>query len=502
MEEMMEYEYYAHINKQQQHQQKEQQQTQLSVSDVHQRRRPKKKPLSIHDAAQAGDVKSLQSKLEEDTGLINSRNPIMTETPLHRAAASNEVDAVKFLLEWQGAEKVELETKNTYGETPLHLAAKNGCTEAMKLLLQHGAYIEARANNGMTPLHLAVWYSVRADTVAPVEALLEYDANVSAKDNEAQTPLSHLPKSPSNDKLRNLLQVQLDKQQSNEGHSIIAALEAALQPIVGLEHLKLQLRRWAKGTLLNEKRRALGLHVPKRQPPHMCFLGNPGTGKTMVARILARLLHSMGVLTTDKVVEVQRTDLVGEFVGHTGPRTRTKIQEAEGGILFVDEAYRLMPVQSGTDKDYGVEALEEIMSVMDSGKLVVIFAGYTEPMQRLFGANQGFQRRVTRFFHFDDFSTKEIAQIVYMKLAEQTESSLIYGFKLADTCSEDALAKLLENLTTEKQRQQLNGGLVWPLLVNAREHLDERLDLDCCDPNDLVTITMQDLEAGLQLLPP
>jgi hypothetical protein len=179
-----------------------------------------------------------------------------------------------------------------------------------------------------------------------------------------------------------------------------------------------------------------------------------------------------------------------------------QIQEAEGGILFVDEAYRLMPVQSGTDKDYGVEALEEIMSVMDSGKLVVIFAGYMEPMQRLFGANQGFQRRVTRFFHFDDFSTKEIAQIVYMKLAEQTESSLIYGFKLADTCSEDALAKLLENLTTEKQRQQLNGGLVWPLLVNAREHLDERLDLDCCDPNDLVTITMQDLEAGLQLLPP
>jgi len=95
---------------------------------------------------------------------------------------------------------------------------------------------------------------------------------------EAQTPLGHLPKSPSNDKLRSLLQAQLDKQQSNKGHSMIAALEAALQPIVGLEHLKLQLRRWAKGTLLNEKRRALGLHVPKRQPPHMCFLGNPGTG--------------------------------------------------------------------------------------------------------------------------------------------------------------------------------------------------------------------------------
>jgi DNA primase catalytic subunit len=144
MEEMMEYEYNAHINKQQ-HQQKEQLQTQLSVSDVHQRRRPKKKPLSIHDAAQAGDVKSLQSKLEEDTGLINSRNPIMTETPLHRAAASNEVDAVKFLLEWQGAEKVELETKNMVRNSffglshllSLKLCLTNVGSSLSHILLQH-----------------------------------------------------------------------------------------------------------------------------------------------------------------------------------------------------------------------------------------------------------------------------------------------------------------------------------------------------------------------------
>jgi AAA+ superfamily predicted ATPase len=138
--------------------------------------------------------------------------------------------------------------------------------------------------------------------------------------------LSHLPKSPSNEKLRGLLQAHLDKQQSNKGHHMIAALEAALKPIVGLEGLKLQLRRWAKGTLLNEKRRALGLHCPARRPPHMAFLGSPGTGKTMVARLLAELLHMVGVLKENKVVEVQRTDLVGEFVGHTGPRTRIKVR--------------------------------------------------------------------------------------------------------------------------------------------------------------------------------
>lgn len=167
----------------------------------------------------------------------------------------------------------------------------------------------------------------------------------------------------------------------------------------------------------------------------------------------------------------------------------------------MDEAYRLMPVQSGTDKDYGIEALEEIMSYMDTGKVVVIFAGYAEPMQRVFGANEGFCRRVNRFFHFDDFSPKEIAQIVQVKLHEQTEGSLIYGFKLSADCTEDAIAELLQKNTTERQRHLLNGGLVWPMLVNAREHLDERLDLDCDIADELVTITMHDLEAGLQLIP-
>ncbi|XP_057867458.1 ribulose bisphosphate carboxylase/oxygenase activase, chloroplastic isoform X2 [Cryptomeria japonica] len=400
-------------------------------------RRTRSRPSSIHNLAQSGDLINLTKKLQDSPSLLNDRNPI----------------------------------------------------------------------NGMTPLHLAVWYCLRAEDCSVVETLLQYHADVNAKDNEGMTPLGHLLQGPSNQKLQSLLQFHLDEQRKQKARLALedskgklAELELELSKIVGLHELKLQLRTWAKGMLLDEKRRVLGLKIATRRPPHMAFLGNPGTGKTMVARILGKLLHMVGVLPTDNVTEVQRTDLVGEFVGHTGPKTRNKIKQAEGGILFVDEAYRLIPNQKADDKDYGVEALEEIMSVMDSGKVVVIFAGYAEPMKRVINSNEGFCRRVTRYFFFDDFDSRELAEIVHLKIHEQLEDSLLYGFKLHPTCTIEAISDLLKNNTTEKQRKELNGGLVGPMLVNARENLDLRLDLDCCDAENLVTITLEDLESGLRLI--
>lgn len=177
-----------------------------------------------------------------------------------------------------------------------------------------------------------------------------------------------------------------------------------------------------------------------------------------------------------------------------------QIQEAEGGILFVDEAYRLIPMQKSDDKDYGLEALEEIMSVMDNGKIVVIFAGYSEPMKRVIGSNEGFCRRVTKFFHFNDFNSEELAQILHIKMNNLAENSLLYGFKLHPNCSIEAIAALIERETTERQRKETNGGLVATMLVNARENLDLRLSFDCIDTEELLTITLEDLEAGLCLL--
>lgn len=465
------------------------------------------KPATIHAYAQSGDLVAFQRLLRVNPSLLNERNPVMAQTPLHVSAGHNRADIVKFLLNWQGPDRVELEAKNMYGETPLHMAAKNGCNEATKLLLAHGAFIEAKANNGMTPLHLAVWYSLRAEECLTVKTLLEYNADCSAKDNEGMTPLNHLSQGPESKKLRELLRQHLEEQRRrraieacSESKAKMDELENEISNVVGLHDLKVQLRKWAKGMLLDERRRALGLQVGPRRPPHMAFLGNPGTGKTMVARILGKLLHMVGILPSDKVTEVQRTDLVGEFVGHTGPKTRRKIQEAEGGILFVDEAYRLIPMQKADDKDYGLEALEEIMSVMDSGKIVVIFAGYSEPMKRVIASNEGFCRRVTKFFHFNDFNSDELAEILHIKMKNQAVEGLLYGFKLHNSCSVEAVAAMIEKETTEKQRKEMNGGLVDTMLVNARENLDLRLSFDCIDTEELLTITMVDLEAGLRIL--
>lgn len=465
------------------------------------------KPDTIHGFAQSGDLNSLHKLLIDNPSLLNDRNPVMGHTPLHVSAGYNKVEIMKLLLNWQGPEKVNLEAKNMYGETPLHMAAKNGCNEAAKLLLSLGASIEAKANNGMTPLHLAVWNSLLGEDHSTVKTLLEHNADCSAKDDEGLTPLNHLSEGPGSEKLRKILQQCLEEQRRqkaleacSQAKAKMDLLESELSKMAGLHELKLQLRKWAKGMLLDERRRSLSLKVAPRRPPHMAFLGNPGTGKTMVARILGKLLHMVGLLPSDKVTEVQRTDLVGEFVGHTGPKTRRKLQEAEGGILFVDEAYRLIPLQKSDDKDYGLEALEEIMSVMDSGKVVVIFAGYSEPMERVISSNEGFRRRVTKFFRFEDFNSEDLAKILHLKMAMQAENSMLYGFRLHTSCTVDAVAALIEGTTTEKQRKEMNGGLVEPLLVNAREILDMRLGYDCIDTDELLTITIEDLEAGISLL--
>ncbi|GER29625.1 AAA-type ATPase family protein [Striga asiatica] len=271
--------------------------------------------------------------------------------------------------------------------------------------------------------------------------------------------------------------------------------ERELSRIIGLESLKSQLRRWAKQMLIDEKRRSLSIQIGQRKPPHMAFLGNPGTGKTTIARLIGKLLHMVGSIPSNKVVEVQRTDLVAKYIGQTGAQTRAKIKEAEGGILFVDEAYRLMPTKLQTN-DYGKEALEEMMSHMDKGNIVVIFAGYREEMQRVISANPGFRRRVTKFFYFDDFTCRELAKIAHLKMRDNT--SPLYGFRLHESCTVARIAEKLKQESSVEQRREMNGGLVDLMLVNARESLDGRIDVSCKDINTLLTITLEDLVAGLR----
>jgi probable Rubsico expression protein CbbX len=189
-----------------------------------------------------------------------------------------------------------------------------------------------------------------------------------------------------------------------------AVLDELDRDLVGLAPIKQRIRDIAALLVIDKLRLNVGLAA---QTPslHMCFTGNPGTGKTTVAMRMAEILHRLGYVRKGHLVAVTRDDLVGQYIGHTAPRTRETLKKAMGGVLFIDEAYYLYRPEN--ERDYGQEAIEILLQVMESQRddLVVILAGYKDRMDTFFKSNPGMSSRIAHHLDFPDYSHDELVTI-------------------------------------------------------------------------------------------
>jgi probable Rubsico expression protein CbbX len=239
--------------------------------------------------------------------------------------------------------------------------------------------------------------------------------------------------------------VDLAEEYKNSG--VAEVLDELDRELVGLRPVKQRIREIAALLIVERARKTLGL---SHDAPtlHMSFTGNPGTGKTTVALRMANILYRLGYVRKGHLVSVTRDDLVGQYIGHTAPKTKDVLKRAMGGVLFIDEAYYLY--RPDNERDYGQEAIEILLQVMENNRedLVVILAGYSDRMDRFFQSNPGFRSRIAHHIDFPDYDDGELLRIAETMLGNQ-------NYRL------DAEAQSVMADYIERRRQQ-------PLFANAR----------------------------------
>ncbi len=210
----------------------------------------------------------------------------------------------------------------------------------------------------------------------------------------------------------------VDLRQEFESVEIAPVLSQLDQELIGLLPVKSRIREIASLLLVERIRQKMSL-ANTYPTLHMSFTGNPGTGKTTVAMRMAGILHRLGFVRRGHVISVTRDDLVGQYIGHTAPKTKEILKKAMGGVLFIDEAYYLYRPEN--ERDYGQEAIEILLQVMEAQRedLVVILAGYRDRMERFFQSNPGFRSRIAHHIDFPDYSEPELLAIAEMMLVEQ-----------------------------------------------------------------------------------
>ena len=239
-------------------------------------------------------------------------------------------------------------------------------------------------------------------------------------------------------------QAELDLDALYRESNVRDSLDALDRELVGLAPVKGRVREIAALLLVEKLRRSIGLQA-EPPPLHMSFTGNPGTGKTTVAMRMASILHGLGYVRKGQLVAVTRDDLVGQYIGHTAPKTKEVLKRAMGGVLFIDEAYYLYRPEN--ERDYGQEAIEILLQVMENQRddLVVIFAGYKDRMDRFFSCNPGLASRVAHHIDFPDYSEDELFAIASLMLE-----------RMQYVLSDDAAAALREYIALRKAQPRFS----------------------------------------------
>lgn len=259
-----------------------------------------------------------------------------------------------------------------------------------------------------------------------------------------------------------------------------------LDDLIGLDNVKQEVKSLANFVRLQKQRQEKGLKTPKLSY-HLVFTGSPGTGKTTVARIVARIYKDLGILKKGHTVETDRSGLVANYVGQTATKTNAIVDSALNGVLFIDEAYALVPENSS--QDYGQEAISTLLKRMedDRDKLVVIIAGYTNEMKRFIDSNPGLQSRFNRYINFPDYSAGELVKIFHMYMKKNQ-------YTISDEANE-MLKEKLEYAVEHKDRNFGNARYVRNIFEKSIQAQANRLEGQTgLSDRQLTEITLSDIE--------
>ncbi len=261
-------------------------------------------------------------------------------------------------------------------------------------------------------------------------------------------------------------------------------INRAFDSYIGMDKVKNIMKEIYANVLINQKRQEAGLKSDK-QMLHMLFKGNPGTGKTSIAREIAKLFHEMNVLSKGHFIEAERADLVGEYIGHTAQKTRDLIKKALGGVLFIDEAYSLA---RGGEKDFGKEAIDSLVKYLEDyhQDIVVILAGYSSEMDHFLYLNPGLKSRFPIMLEFPDYTVEELIKIAHI-ITEDKQYQL----------SQQAIQKLRNHLHEIKLKNPhnfSNGRFVRNIVEEGiRRHALRLVATEQFSARDLISISAEDL---------